>query len=146
MSIMGKTVDIKKVCSGQELGGEDGKGFRNAPPKIRPTAEAARKARGSVDATGVSGLESGMRLALYARVSTQMQEKEETVTSQIEELVNYARLQGLAIPDEFRFVDEGYSGSTLARPALDALRDKVAEGVVDAVLVHDPDRLARDYV
>ena len=146
MSIMGKTVDIKKVCSGQELGGEDGKGFRNAPPKISPTAEAARKARGSVDATGVSGLESGMRLALYARVSTQMQEKEETVTSQIEELVNYARLQGLAIPDEFRFVDEGYSGSTLARPALDALRDKVAEGVVDAVLVHDPDRLARDYV
>ena len=87
-----------------------------------------------------------MRIALYARVSTQMQEKEETVSSQIDELARYAQLQGLSIPDELRFVDEGYSGSTLARPALDALRDKVAEGLVDAVLVHDPDRLARDYV
>ncbi|MEI9479617.1 MAG: recombinase family protein [Deltaproteobacteria bacterium] len=143
---MKKIVDIKKVRSGQKHGGENGKGFRSSTPQIYPAAEERGKAGASVDATGVSGLEPGMRLALYARVSTQMQEKEETVTSQINELVNYAQLQGLFIPDEWRFVDEGYSGSTLARPALDAVRDKVAEGVVDMVLVHDPDRLARDYV
>ena len=146
MRIMGKTVDIKKVSSGQDFGGKDGKSLRDSPPQIRQPTEVARKNSGSADATGISGLEPRMRIALYARVSTQMQEKEETVSSQIDELARYAQLQGLSIPDEFRFVDEGYSGSTLARPALDALRDKVAEGLVDAVLVHDPDRLARDYV
>jgi site-specific DNA recombinase len=87
-----------------------------------------------------------MRLALYARVSTQLQEREETVASQIAELVDHAGRHGLMVPDECRFVDEGYSGSSLARPALDALRDKVAEGKFDAVLVFDPDRLSRSYV
>lgn len=87
-----------------------------------------------------------MRVALYARVSTQLQEREETVLSQINEISQHATVNGLAIPDECRFVDEGYSGSSLIRPALDSLRDKVAEGAVDAVLVHDPDRLARNYV
>jgi len=143
---MKKMVDIKKVRAGQKLGGENGKGFRNSPPQIRPAAEDTGKIRHPADATGVSGLEPGMRLALYARVSTQMQEKEETVTSQIAELSQHAQLQNLVIPSEFHFVDEGYSGSTLARPALDALRDKVAEGAIDMVLIHDPDRLARDYV
>ena len=114
---MGKTVDIKKVSSGQDFGGKDGKSLRDSPPQIRKPPEVARKNSGSADATGISGLEPRMRIALYARVSTQMQEKEETVSSQIDELARYAQLQGLSIPEEFRFVDEGYSGSTLARPA-----------------------------
>ena len=87
-----------------------------------------------------------MRPALYARVSTQMQETEETVASQIAELVQEASRHGLDVPAACHFVDEGYSGSVLARPALDKLRDKVAEGAFDVVLVHDPDRLARNYV
>lgn len=87
-----------------------------------------------------------MRLALYARVSTQMQEKEETVASQIAELVREAGDHDIEVPEACRFVDAGYSGSVLGRPALDSLRDKVAEGVFDAVLVHDPDRLARNYM
>lgn len=139
-------VDIKKVRSGQKSGGAVGKDIRNAPPPVRPTAGDKRNPMPEFNATGTSGLEPGMRLALYARVSTQMQEKEETVVSQIDELVHHALVQGLAIPDDNRFVDEGYSGSTLVRPGLDSLRDKVAAGEVDMVLVHDPDRLARDYV
>jgi len=75
-----------------------------------------------------------------------MQEKEETVASQVAELLQEAGRHGLEIPDGCRFIDAGYSGSTLNRPALDTLRDKVAEGAFDAVLVHDPDRLARNYV
>lgn len=143
---MKKTVDIKKVHTGQKLGGEDGKGFRGTPPQVRQAGEDTGNAGRAHGAAEPPRLEPGMRLALYARVSTQMQEKEETVASQIDELAHHAHLQGLDIPDTLRFVDEGYSGSTLARPALDVLRDKVAEGMVDVVLVHDPDRLARDYV
>ena len=40
---------------------------------------------------------------------------------------------------------EGYSGSTLLRPALERLHDAVAAGVIDEVHVLAPDRLARRY-
>ena len=42
-----------------------------------------------------------------------------------------------------RFTDEGYSGATLVRPALERLRDAVAAGNLDRLYVHSPDRLAR---
>ena len=38
------------------------------------------------------------------------------------------------------YVDDGYSGSTLVRPALERLRDRV--GAIDRLYVHSPDRLA----
>ena len=40
-------------------------------------------------------------------------------------------------------LDEGYSGATLVRPALEQLRDPVAAGGMDRLYVHSPDRLAR---
>jgi len=46
---------------------------------------------------------------------------------------------------ERQFQDDGYSGATLVRPALDRLRDLVAVGGVDRIYVHSPDRLARNY-
>src|SRR3954449_13447837 len=46
---------------------------------------------------------------------------------------------------EHRFLDEGYSGATLVRPALERLRDAAAAGALDRVYVHAPDRLARRY-
>src|SRR5687767_6728861 len=46
---------------------------------------------------------------------------------------------------EARFIDEGYSGATLVRPALERLRDAVAAGALDRLYVHSPDRLARRY-
>jgi site-specific DNA recombinase len=44
-----------------------------------------------------------------------------------------------------QFLDEGYSGATLVRQALERLRDVVAAGSVDRLYVHSPDRLARKY-
>jgi site-specific DNA recombinase len=43
------------------------------------------------------------------------------------------------------FADEGHSGATLVRPALEALRDLAAQGCLDVVLVWSPDRLARKF-
>ena len=43
------------------------------------------------------------------------------------------------------FEDEGHSGATLVRPALEALRDLVAQGCLDVVLCYSPDRLARKF-
>ncbi len=42
-------------------------------------------------------------------------------------------------------MDNGYSGATLIRPALERLRDVAAAGGIDQVYVHCPDRLARNY-
>jgi site-specific DNA recombinase len=43
------------------------------------------------------------------------------------------------------FRDDGYSGSRLDRPALDALRDAIRDSDLDIVAVFSPDRLARKY-
>jgi site-specific DNA recombinase len=65
--------------------------------------------------------------------------------SQTEALRAFAQQQGFSVPDEWVFEDEGYSGATLIRPGLEKVRDLVAEGQIDAVLVHSPDRLSRKY-
>src|SRR3954462_3858793 len=43
------------------------------------------------------------------------------------------------------FIDNGHSGASLIRPALERLRDLVALSALDVVYVHAPDRLARSY-
>lgn len=90
-----------------------------------------------------NGTTEGQRVALYARVSSERQEREETVQSQLEALRAHAAGQGYEAPTEF--VDEGRSGYDLNRPALDRLRDAVSGGAVDVVLVHEIGRLARDH-
>ena len=52
---------------------------------------------------------------------------------------------GLTLLDDFPFIDEGYSGATLIRPALECLRDAAAAGDSDRLYVPSPDRLARKY-
>jgi site-specific DNA recombinase len=83
--------------------------------------------------------------AIYARVSTERQKEQETIVSQRTALLDYAQAHQYTIPPEWRFEDEGYSGSTLVRPALERLRDLVAEGAIERVLVYGPDRLSRNY-
>lgn len=85
-----------------------------------------------------------MSAALYARVSTETQEKQQTIESQLTELRRCADARGLTIDREF--VDDGYSGTMLERPGLDALRDYVAAGGVETVLCLCPDRLSRNYL
>ena len=83
--------------------------------------------------------------ALYARVSTQRQEEEATIASQIASIEAYAASQGYILPKELYFLDEAVSGTRLDRPALDRLRDEAAEGVYQTVVCLSPDRLSRQY-
>jgi site-specific DNA recombinase len=87
-----------------------------------------------------------MRVALYARVSTQRQAQAQTVDQQLERLKRYADEQGWPVPIENVFRDDGYSGASLKRPGLDRLRDRAADRTLDQVLLTTPDRLARNYV
>ena len=83
--------------------------------------------------------------AIYARVSSERQKEEQTIGSQVTALIEYAQANGYTVPSEWVFQDEGYSGSLLVRPALEGLRDLVAEGQIQTVLVYSPDRLSRKY-
>ncbi len=86
------------------------------------------------------------RVALYARVSSERQAEEATIQSQVAALRQRVRADGQTLAEELCFLDEGYSGSTLVRPALERLRDLTYCGGVDRLYVHAPDRLARRYV
>lgn len=68
------------------------------------------------------------RVGLYARVSSDAQEREQTIQSQLEALRAHVQAKGYELAGEF--VDEGYSGASLVRPALDRLRDAAAKGVL----------------
>lgn len=83
--------------------------------------------------------------AIYARVSSDRQKESHTIGSQTSALVEYAQTHGYAVPSEWVFQDEGYSGASLVRPGLEALRDLAAQGQIVAVLIYSPDRLSRKY-
>jgi site-specific DNA recombinase len=83
--------------------------------------------------------------AIYARVSSDRQKEEHTIASQTAALMAFAREQDCDVPVEWVFEDKGYSGASLVRPGLERVRDLAAEGRIEAVLVHAPDRLSRRY-
>jgi site-specific DNA recombinase len=83
--------------------------------------------------------------AIYARVSSERQRQEQTIQSQTAALRELAHRRSLTVPEEFVFEDEGFSGASLQRPALEQLRDRAFEGCFEVMLCHAPDRLARRY-
>ena len=89
--------------------------------------------------------QTGRVAAIYARVSSERQRQDETIRSQTVGLRELAAGRGLLVCDDLIFEDEGFSGATLTRPALERLRDHAAEGAFEVLLCHAPDRLARRY-
>jgi site-specific DNA recombinase len=87
-----------------------------------------------------------MSIAVYLRVSTQLQAQAQTSEQQLERLRAHIQQTGGTLPAENVFRDDGYSGASLNRPGLDALRDQVKAGEAERVLITAPDRLARNYV
>jgi site-specific DNA recombinase len=82
-------------------------------------------------------------IAVYARVSTARQEDENTIETQLFAIREFARAKTYTVVQEY--IDDGWSGDMLARPALDLLRQHAKKRLWDAVLFYDPDRLARRY-
>jgi DNA invertase Pin-like site-specific DNA recombinase len=90
-----------------------------------------------------------MRVAFYARVSTDRQQQAQTIEQQVTQLHRYVTArQGeeWTVAAEHVFRDDGHSGAKLDCPGLDALRDQAARAAFDLVLVTAPDRLARNFV
>src|SRR5437870_10237595 len=83
--------------------------------------------------------------AIYARVSSDRQKGNQTIASQTVALKEYAESHGYLVPAEWVFEDDGYSGASLIRSGLEAMRDLAAQGQIEAALVYAPDRLSRKY-
>jgi len=88
---------------------------------------------------------SDQRVALYARVSSDHQAKAATIDSQVAEVKERIVRDGYLLDESCCFIDDGYSGGSLQRPALEQLRDAAYAGAIDRLYVHSPDRLARKY-
>jgi len=87
-----------------------------------------------------------VRAAIYTRVSTEKQAEKYGIPSQIEAQKKKCLEKGwtpVIDGDKDAFIDDGYSGAELDRPALNRLRQAAKEGRVDVVLSYDPDRLSR---
>jgi site-specific DNA recombinase len=89
--------------------------------------------------------QSAVRVAIYARVSSEQQAQEQTIASQVAALRQRVAADGFELPEELCFLDEGVSGTTLRRPALERLRDAAYVGGFQKLYVHSPDRLSRRY-
>lgn len=93
---------------------------------------------------GVDTTERKLRIAIYARVSSNAQAETDTISGQIEDLTEWAKSNGHAI--EVVCQDEAVSGKLPAteRPGLSCILDAVENTEVDAVLIRSLDRLARE--
>lgn len=83
-----------------------------------------------------------MKVAIYARVSTDKQRERHTIASQLRELPEHAKRQGWQVVE--MFADDGFSGETVeGRPAFQRLLEAVERKEFEAVLVIDLDRITR---
>lgn len=84
-----------------------------------------------------------MNAAIYARVSTDAQaEYGYSLGAQIADCTSKAKEMGATFIKEF--IDDGYSGAYLERPALESLRASLRAGMFSLVVVYDIDRLSRN--
>ena len=88
---------------------------------------------------------ASLQAAIYARVSSDQQAERHTIDSQLSDLRARAAQDGHHVRDDMLFIDNGHSGASLVRPALERLRDLISLSALDIVYVHAPDRLARSY-
>lgn len=77
------------------------------------------------------------RVAIYARVST----TDQSTAMQVEELRQVAAQRGWAVVGEYS--DDGVSGASQSRPALDRMMEQARRGKIDLVVVWKLDRLGR---
>src|SRR5918993_5765691 len=99
-----------------------------AAPEPRQRPSPGRPQRG-----GLSMAEC--RAAFYARVSSEAQARDKPIASQVAALRERIAADGVTMLPDAAYLDEGHSGSSLVRPALERLRDAVAAGDIDRVYV-----------
>jgi site-specific DNA recombinase len=81
-------------------------------------------------------------IGIYARVSTEEQAKKGySLLDQVRQCKIKAGTDNVK-----EYIDDGHSGEFLERPGLEQLRRDVKDGIIDTVIVHDPDRWSRNLM
>lgn len=83
--------------------------------------------------------------AVYARVSSEEQGRGFSLPTQVEACLEMAKREGYVVPEGYIFTEE-ISGTILERSELRKVRELVNTKAISAVIVHDPDRLARNLL
>lgn len=94
--------------------------------------------------TGTTKTLKPKSVAIYIRWSTDEQTDGTTLDVQLERCTLFIRAQGWEVSDDQVYVDDGYSGGSLDRPAITKLRKAVQAGKVDCVVSYSVDRLSRN--
>src|SRR6516162_10728039 len=102
----------------------------NHPAAVGPDAETIETAKRKP------------RAVLYARVSSDAQQKEGTIESQVVTLRRQIAAAGQELVREY--IDDGYTGTLLTRPGLERLRSDLKTDVFNVVHFLAADRIARD--
>ena len=84
------------------------------------------------------------RVALYARVSSEMQMEGFSLDMQLRDMRDFAAKENWTIVREY--VEEGFSATTAGRPQFQMLLRDAKLNLFDAILVHKIDRLYRNLV
>lgn len=86
------------------------------------------------------------QVAIYIRWSTDDQAEGTTLEVQRDRCKHYLASQGWVFNCDLVYIDDGYSGGSLDRPALTRLRKDVESGEIQCVVVYKIDRLSRSVV
>jgi len=87
-----------------------------------------------------------IRAAIYVRIASKRESDAHMIASQVSALRTRASQDTIPLVEDLCFIDGGYSGASLVRPALTRLRNAAAAGTLDRLYVQSPDRLVRTYV
>jgi site-specific DNA recombinase len=82
------------------------------------------------------------KAVLYARVSSDLQRKEKTIDSQVVELKKQIAATGDILVK--KYIDDGFSGARLDRPAMNQLREDLKSNLFDTIYFLNTDRIARE--
>jgi site-specific DNA recombinase len=126
MAILAGIVPTRACCDGEV------RPRRQGPRTMGPRLDARRR--------------STMRVAVYGRVSTPRQVQRQTIAPPLDRRQAHIPAPGWQLRAEAICRDAGDRGAYPVRPGLDRLRDRVAQGGVDRVLITTPERLARHAV
>ena len=87
-----------------------------------------------------------IRAAIYVRIASKRESDAHMIASQVSALRTRASQDTIPLVEDLCFIDGGYSGASLVRPALTRLRNAAAAGTLDRLYVQSPDRLVRTDV
>ena len=91
-----------------------------------------------------SGQERLIVVGPYLRVSTKEQQKEKTIESQKQSILEEKENRNWLIADWY--IDDAYSGELKSRPGIDRLVREIEERRIELVVITEPDRLGRGFL